>query len=195
MNKKEIKAFFDSLAGSWDADMIKTQWKINEILDLAEVTEGKTVLDVACGTGVLLPDYISRKVSKCVGIDISNNMIEIAKTKFSEYENVEFLCSDAEIFDFKETFDCIIIYNAFPHFVNRNLLFENLAKYLNKNGRITIAHSMSREALIKHHSGAAQRISTILPETDEMEKIMNPFFNVDIKISTDEIYIVSGKKI
>ena len=121
-------------------------------------------------------------------------MIKIAKNKFLKYENVSFLCADAETFKFGEKFDSIVIYNAFPHFDNCELLFENLSSFLNRNGRITVAHGMSREALIRHHSGKAEKISSILPETDELEEIMKPYFDVDIKISTDEIYIVSGKK-
>ena len=69
-----------------------------------------------------------------------------------------------------------------------------MSKNLKINGRITVAHGMSRESLIKHHSGSAKRISTILPEPDELAEIMNPFFDVDIRISTDEMYIVSGIK-
>lgn len=193
MDKKEVSAFFDSLADSWDNDMIKTQWKIDKILDAAEVTEGKTVLDVACGTGVLIPDYLERNVKKCIAVDLSERMIEIAKSKFGKYENVEFLCADAEQYDFSEMFDSIVIYNAFPHFVNRKLLFENLSKFLKTGGRITVAHGMSREALIKHHSGNAEKVSTVLPEAEELAEIMKTCFIADTIISTDEIYIVSGK--
>lgn len=193
MEKKDIISFFDSYADSWDADMIKDQQKINKILDLAEISEGKSVLDVACGTGMLIPDYISRKVRRCVGVDISGRMIDIASDKFKEYTSVSFICADAETFDFGEKFDSIVIYNAFPHFVNRDCLFENLSKHLNKNGRITVAHSMSREALVKHHSGRAAKVSSVLPEADDLAEIMSPYFAVDIKISTDEIYIVSGE--
>lgn len=194
MDKREVSAFFDSLADSWDDDMIKFQWKIDEILDVAQVTEGKTVLDVACGTGVLIPDYLRRNVKKCVAVDISERMIEIAKNKFSLYDNVEFLCADAEQYDFTEMFECIVIYNAFPHFADREQLFENLSKCLEKGGRITIAHGMSREALIKHHSGIAGKVSTILPEAEELAEIMKAYFITDTIISTDEIYIVSGEK-
>ena len=194
MDKKEITAFFDSLAESWDTDMIKTQWKIDKILDVAEVSEGKTVLDVACGTGVLVTDYIDRKVNKCVAVDISEKMIEIAKCKFHDFRSIEFICGDAECYDFNQKFDSIVVYNAFPHFANRTQLFENLSEHLNNNGRITIAHSMSRESLIQHHSGRAEKVSTILPEAEELAKIMKPFFETDTIISTDEIYIVSGKK-
>lgn len=194
MNKKDVAEYFDAHADSWDSGMVRNQLKINTILDTAGITEGKTVLDVACGTGVLIPDYLNRRVKKCVAVDISPKMIDVAKKKFGAYESIELLCADAENLVFSDKFDCIVIYNAFPHFVDRTQLFKSLAECLKPNGRITVAHSMSREALIKHHSGSAQNVSTILPETDEMVEIMNPFFDVDTEISTDEIYIVSAKK-
>ena len=195
MDKKQVAEFFDDLAEVWDIDMVKNQSKIDDILDKAEVTEGKYVLDVACGTGVLIPDYIKRKVSKCVAIDISDKMIEKAKGKFSGYKNVELLCGDAEAFDFKDEFDCIVIYNAFPHFVDRDKLFKNLLKCLRTDGRITVAHGMGREALIRHHSGSAKNVSTILPEIEEMVRLMSKYFDVDVSISTDDIYIASAKKL
>ena len=45
MNKQEIIAFFDHMAPQWDGEMIRSDEIINRILDGAEVTEGKTVLD------------------------------------------------------------------------------------------------------------------------------------------------------
>lgn len=195
MDKKQVAEFFDNLAEVWDVDMIKNQSKIDDILDKAEVTEGEYVLDVACGTGVLIPDYIKRNVSKCVAIDISDKMIEKAKGKFSGYKNVELLCGDAEAFDFKDEFDCIVIYNAFPHFVDRDKLFKNLLKCLRTDGRITVAHGMGREALIRHHSGSAKNVSTVLPEIEEMVRLMSKYFDVDVSISTDDIYIASAKKL
>lgn len=194
MDKKQVAEYFDNLADVWDINMIKIQPKIDEILDRAGVTEGRYVLDVACGTGVLISDYVKRKVSKCVAIDISDKMIEKAKSKFSQYENVEFLCGDAEVFDFKDKFDCIVIYNAFPHFVDRDKLFKNLSKCLKPDGRITVAHGMGRKALLKHHSGSAKNVSTVLPEIEEMTDLMSDYFDVDISISTDDIYIASAKK-
>lgn len=195
MNKKDVREFFDSLADSWDDNMIKSQWKIDKIFDISEVTPGKKILDVACGTGVLIPDYINRRVSKCVAVDISEKMTEIAKSKFGKYKNIEFLCADAEYEKFEDEFDCVIIYNAFPHFINPVKLFENLSECLKQGGRITIAHGMSREALIRHHSGSAEKFSTILPEADSLAEMMSTYFEIDTRISDDELYIVSGKKI
>jgi len=53
---------------------------------------------------------------------------------------------------------------------------------------------MSREDLLKHHSGSAAKVSSLLPEAEELAKFMETYFNIDIVESTDEIYIVSGKK-
>ena len=58
---KEVIEFFDRLAPGWDAEMIRSDEIINTILNNAEVTEGKDVLDVACGTGVLIPDYLRKR--------------------------------------------------------------------------------------------------------------------------------------
>lgn len=192
MTNAQIAAFFDSLAETWDSAEAKPQQRIDKILDVADITQGKTVLDVACGTGVLIPDYIRRKVSKCVASDISPKMIEIAKRKFANISNVDFVCADAETHGFDELFDCAVIYNAFPHFFNRKMLFENIAKHLKHGGRLTVAHSMSRNALAKHHSGSAKNVSIPLPESTELAEFMATWFVVDTAIETNEIYIVSG---
>lgn len=194
MNKKEVTAFFDSLADSWDSGVVKIESRIDRILDAAEVTQGKTVLDVACGTGVLIPDYIKRNISKCVAVDISEKMLEIAKEKFCGYENIEFLCADAENLCLQEKFDCAVIYNAFPHFISSDCLFRSLSSCLKPDGRLTVAHGMSKEALMKHHSGRAENVSNPLPEAEEMAELMKPYFDADIMISTDSVYIVSAKK-
>lgn len=192
MTNTEITEFFDSVADSWDIRMVKSQQKINEILDVAEVSQGKTVLDIACGTGVLIPDYIFRNVKKCVAVDISSKMIEVAKNKFANSRNVQFVCADASDFAFGESFDSAVVYNAFPHFTNPEKLFENVAKHLKCGGRLTIAHGMSREDILKHHSGSAKNVSVPLPEATELAEIMKLWFAVDTAVSTDKIYIVSG---
>ena len=60
MNKESIKVFFDNLASSWDKDMIKNEEVIKIILDNANIKSGIDILDVACGTGVLIDDYLNK---------------------------------------------------------------------------------------------------------------------------------------
>lgn len=190
MDKKDIISFFDSFAPTWDNENQRNEQVISEILDNGGISEGARVLDVACGTGVLFPDYISRNAS-VTGIDISTEMVKMAKSKFPQ---IEVICSDAENFAADEKFDAVMIYNAFPHFLNPQRLIENLANLLKTGGRISIAHGASREEIHKCHSGKPNKISLPLPETEELENLLSPFFNVDIKISDNRMYQVSGTK-
>ena len=98
MKKQDVIEFFDRMAPQWDADMIRHDDIINKILDGAGVREGVKVLDVACGTGVLILDYLDRGVESVTGVDIAPEMIRIASEKFPQ-ENVRFLCGDVECED------------------------------------------------------------------------------------------------
>ena len=160
------------------------------ILEKSCIAEGVQLLDVATGTGVLIGDYLKRKAI-VTAIDISDEMIRIAAEKYPE---VRFICADAHKYSFDRSFDIIMIYNAFPHFGDPDGLLKNLAGQLKSGGRLTVAHGMSEEALKKHHSGAAGEISLELPCKEKMAELMSACLDVDIMISDDSMYMVSGVK-
>lgn len=191
MNKQDIITFFDENASGWDEKIVRNEPVISTILDNGGIYSGVNVLDVACGTGVLFPDYFNRKVASVTGIDISEKMTEIAKMKFPE---IEIICADAEATVFEKKFDGVMIYNAFPHFPNPEKLIETMAENLKTGGILSVAHSMSKEALEKHHSGKAKNVSRILPDAEELARLLEPLFDVDIVISNSQMYQVCGKK-
>ena len=192
--KKDIIEFFDMCAPEWDAEMIRYDDIINIILDNAKVCEGKDILDVACGTGVLIPDYLQRKVKSVTAIDISPEMIKVAQDKFRQ-GNVQFLCGDVEEIKLHEHFDCIVVYNAFPHFPNPENLIKVLASYLRDGGVLTVAHGMSRAAIDSHHSGRASKVSVGLMSENELADIFGRYLKVSVKISDDKMYQVTGIKV
>ena len=191
MLKKNIIEFFDHYAPNWDAEMIRDDRIINIILDNALVSEGKEVLDVACGTGVLIPDYLTRKVKSVTAVDISPNMVQIARSKFHQ-ENVNILCADIETAEFEHKFDCIIVYNAFPHFPEPENLIRVLASQLNPGGTLTVAHGMSRAQVDKCHAGAANKVSDSLMTETELADMFVNYVTVEKIISNEEMYQVVG---
>ena len=191
MNKDNIKSFFDNLAPRWDNEPIADKEIIDTILRNGGITENIDILDVACGTGVLFPFYLDRNVKSISAIDLSPEMVRIAKTKFPE---ADVICGDAESITFDHQFDAIMIYNAFPHFPEPEKVIENLSIALKSGGRFTVAHGMSKKELDDIHKKSAGRVSNILLECEELAKILNPYFNVDIMISNDKMYQVSGTK-
>ena len=194
MDKKDVIAFFDRCASGWDAGMIKSDAIIGKILDNAEVEAGMDVLDVACGTGVMFPYYLERGVASVTGIDISPEMAKIAESKFAQESRVQVICGDVEEFSFDRQFDLIVVYNAFPHFPYPKRLLKVLAGLLKKDGRLTIAHGASREAIDNHHAGEASKVSNGLMTADSLKKLFDAHFDVEVVISNRWMYQVSGVK-
>ena len=194
MEKKDVIEFFDRCAANWDADMIKSDAIIGKILDNAEVGEGQHVLDVACGTGVMFPYYLERKVASVTGIDISPEMAKIAAGKYADNDHVQVICADVEEADFDKKFDVIVVYNAFPHFPEPARLIKRLCSLLKDGGRLTVAHGASREAIDNHHHGAASKVSNGLMSADSLKKLFDPLFAVEVMVSNSRMYQVSGFK-
>ena len=191
MDKQDIIDFFNRLAPGWDAELIRDDKRIDAILNYAGITKGVSVLDVACGTGVLIPDYLARGVKKVVAVDITPAMIDIAKTKFSA-PNIQFINADAETYTFPEVFDRCVVYNAFPHFPNPQNLIRSLAQKLAPGGRLTIAHGMSLKAINAHHGNTISKVSVDLMSESELSALFKKYFDVDVVISNEAIYVVSG---
>ena len=189
MEKKDIITFFDKCAPWWDADMIRNEDLIAQILDNGGIREDIHVLDVACGTGVLFPDYLGRNVASVTGIDISPEMARIAQEKFPQ---VKVICGDVETTDFSRKFDAIMVYNAFPRFPDPAHLIKVLAGLVKPGGKLSVAHGMSRAQLTSHHAGRASSVSIDLLHEKELAALMEPYFDVDIIISNDRMYQVAG---
>ena len=194
MNKNDVIAFFDRLAPQWDADMIKSDAIIHTILDNANVRPGARVLDVACGTGVMIPYYLERKVASVTAIDISPEMARIAAEKFPQ-ETVQVICGDVETAQFPEYFDCIVIYNAFPHFPEPEQLIRRLSGLLKPGGTLTVAHGMSRAHIDAHHQGTASRVSIGLMHEDALAAIFRKYLHLTTKLSNNTMYQISGQNL
>lgn len=192
MNKTDVISFFDSIAAGWDSVQADRTEIINRILDNAGITEGQDVLDVACGTGILFPFYMQRNVASVTGIDISHEMARLAAEKHADIENIKVICGDVEQTEFDKKFDSIVVYNAFPHFPDPEALIARLSSLLKEGGRLTIAHGDSREKIDDHHKGAASKVSNGLMHAESLKQLFVPFFDVEIMISNDLMYQVTG---
>lgn len=194
MNKQEVIAFFDRCAPTWDAGQVTDDAVIGRILDNACVSSGGDILDVACGTGVLFPYYLQRGVSSVTGIDISPRMAQIAAQKWEKEARIRVLCGDAEVFASPRCYDAIVVYNAFPHFVDPAALIAHLSSMLKEGGCLTVAHGASRQWIDHHHSGAAAQVSNGLMSAASLQQLFAPHLRVDTVISDDTMYQVCGTK-
>lgn len=189
MEKSDVIAFFDRCAPSWEHELVRNEEVITKILDNAGVCAGIDVLDVACGTGVLFEDYFLRGVASLTAIDISPEMVKRAREKHPTV-----LCGDVETTEFDKKFDVIMVYNAFPHFPEPARLIERLSGLLKQGGRLSVAHGMSREKLIAHHEGRAQKVSIELLEAQQLAELFEKYLCVEVSISDETMYQLVGRK-
>ncbi len=191
IEQKDVIAFFDRLAPAWDASQKQDGEVIRTILDNAGVAEGRDVLDVACGTGIMIPHYLARKAASVTAVDISPRMAEIARAKFPRPE-VTVLCGDAEALPADRRFDCIVVYNAFPHFPDPERLLRRLSLLLRPGGVLTVAHGASREAIDAHHHGEARHVSAGLMPAEDLAALFRKTLRVTAVLSDEKMYQVAG---
>lgn len=193
INKDDVIRFFDRLAPGWDAGIIRNEEVISLILDNAGVEAGKDILDAACGTGVLIPDYLKRNAASVTAIDISPGMAAIARERFPQ-PNVSVICGDAAEMQTEKKYDCIVIYNALPHFQDPEQLIGHLSSLLKPGGILTAAHGMSRAKINDHHRGSAEYVSNGLMPAEDLAEIFGKYLKVMTVISDERMYQVSGRK-
>ncbi len=140
MLNEEVKAIWNANAGYWDSKMgegnafHKTLIEPTQ-LKLLEVKPGQRVLDVACGNG-----QFARKLAELgavvTGIDFSDKMIEIAKSRPST--NVEYIVADAgsgtDLAKLPGKFDAIVCTMAMMDMENIETLISHSPKMLKRHG-------------------------------------------------------------
>lgn len=104
MDKIEKIRFFNSLANEWYKFKSRNRYYNKNIENLLKtlVPKNKKVIEIGSATGDLLN---ALQPSKGLGIDFSQNMVEIAKKK---YKNLSFQPMDAENLKIKGKFDYVI---------------------------------------------------------------------------------------
>jgi len=136
LNKSE--EFWDKASKNYD----KTEERFEYIHKKARentrkyLRESQIVLDYGCGTGTASCEFASL-VEEIYGIDISSEMIRIAKDKLaaSEVDNVNF--EKADIFDSKyqnESFDVILAFNMLHTVPNPQSVVQRVNDLLKHDG-------------------------------------------------------------
>jgi len=116
---------------------------------LSPFIRGPNVLDLACGTGRLLP-FLTGKGFEVVALDISRGMLEVAKNKTIGYKKINFIKADAEFLPFRENvFDEIVCSRAFKLFPNPLRALEEGGKILRKGGKSIITTETSEPLWIR----------------------------------------------
>ena len=190
--------FFNSIAKDWDNIIKVDETKINYLLSQIDIKEDDYILDVGTGTGVLIP-FLAKLSPKgsIKAVDISCNMLDIARNKFDDINNIEFTLLNVETDNLDEKFNKIILYSMFPHLENKtNTIKKLIQNNLLEGGKLIIAHSDSREYLNNMHKNKDKIVSeSRLIDINDQKKIFEDVgLKVEAAFEDDNIYYIVLKK-
>lgn len=193
INAKLQQETFDRLAENWDENVKHDIKLVSAILEITGLRVGERILDIAGGTGILTPLLLAYKPKELTLLDISEKMLEKAKQKFGENENIHFLNEDFYNLDEGPKYDYLICFDAFPHFTDREAFAEKLNSLTRRGGRFVICHDQSRETINNRHKGKSEISSSLKPIREEAKRFKK-YFNVDILVDSDRVFVLSGIK-
>lgn len=110
------------------------------MFDIAEIVPTDRIIDIGCGTGASTLEA-ARRVSDgaVLGVDISDPLLRRAsrRAEGEGLRNVSFLLADAQTHDFSDqSFDLLVSRLGMTFFSDTVFALENLAKALNKKGKM-----------------------------------------------------------
>ena len=184
----EMAAFFDGLAPEWDNSPEKYEVR-ERLTSLMELPPNGVIADIGCGKGVMLEHLLKANPAKIIAIDVSGEMIRLAKELFDDdrivFLNDDFL--DAPL----PLLDAAVFFNSYPHFLDKSSLAEKLSKVIKKGGSMIIAHSLSKAEINGAHSGdSISKLSTALENAEDEASKYRKYFEVDALIDNNEIYFI-----
>lgn len=112
-----------------------------EFCALLQLKKGQKVLDVGCGIGGSAFHCVRKYGVEVTAIDLSSNMIAIAKERQAEYgiDKARFDVADASTVQYgKEEFDAIFSRDTILHIEKKDLLFKQFYKWLKPGGHLMI---------------------------------------------------------
>ena len=134
-----LKTNYAKVSKVYDKNKGRTEFPKDENINtLLEKNGTITVLDLACGTGNYLlsqQQYYKGKNIRWIGIDLSLEMLNIAKSKNI---TAEFIHSNAESFNLEdESVDLLVCNFAFHHFENKQKCLSKIYSELKRGGVAT----------------------------------------------------------
>ena len=145
--KDQVAEMFDNIAPKYDflnhllSLGIDITWRKKAVKILSK-RNPKVILDVATGTGDFAMEAMSLSPTRVVGIDISNEMLNVGRKKIANKNwssSIEMIQADSEDLPFEDgTFDAITVGFGVRNFAHLEVGLGEMLRVLKKGGQVAI---------------------------------------------------------
>lgn len=136
---EEVRDSYDELAADYDRRWSTyVQRSVDQTLARTDVESGDRVVDVGCGTGVLLGRLLDRRSDiEATGLDLSARMLEVARRRLPG--DVELVQGEATSLPFAEKSFDVAVSSSALHYVERpQRVLEEMHRVLDDRGRVVV---------------------------------------------------------
>ena len=137
---------------------------VSSLLDVAELASKERLLDVACGTGVVTRQALSRVgvSSRVVGLDINGQMLAMAQT---QAPGVRWVRGNGLAMPFTPAaFDVVVCQQGLQFFPEPGAALSEMHRVLVSGGRLALAVWCAIESSAGHHALAEGLAKHVSPE-------------------------------
>ncbi|MDP3096760.1 MAG: methyltransferase domain-containing protein [Syntrophales bacterium] len=200
------KNFFNDHAESWRDTWYKDpatgrhdthEKDFDRLFSLLPLKRGDRVLDVGCGSGVLVPSILERITSTGIlyEMDFADKMIETNRS-LHEGDNIRFILADAENAPLDDaSCDVVICFSCFPHFQDKEKAMTTLSRILKPRGVFAVSHFDSSEGINKHHGSCHAVMHDHLPDEAAMRALLQTeALGIDVFIDEPGFYCIIARK-
>ncbi len=160
----------DRVTGIYD----KHARDFERLFSLMPLNPGEHVLDVGCGSGILVPFILERITSTGLlyELDFAEKMLEVNRSLHGE-GNIRFILADAENAPLAEnSCDVVICFSCLPHFHDKEKALAALCRILRPGGTLVVSHFDSSEGINKHHGSCEAVMHDHLPDETSMRGLL-----------------------
>lgn len=167
--KNRLAASFDRRV-NYDDDY--TVNRATQLVELAQLKPGQSVLDIATGTGIvaILAARAVGARGNVIGVDISPGMLEQARKKIraKRLRNIELMEADVEKLDFAaENFDAILCSSALMWLTDIPAALRKCRRWLKPGGLLAFSCYSESSFMIPLLARVCARFGVALPNCNE----------------------------
>jgi ubiquinone/menaquinone biosynthesis C-methylase UbiE len=179
------RAFFNQIASSWDSIQRGPQIApgIRNFVQCSYLDGAKSILDVGCGTGILVPSLLASypRTKPIIELDFAEEMLRRNRAKFHHRRLVR-LAGDATNLPLPdESIDLVLCFNTAPHLGSAEAAFRELFRVLAPGGVVAAGHLMSSAELNRFHANLHGPIAhDRLPPAKELGAVFTRLGGTDV---------------